>query len=263
MDSRCQLCGLEGESVNYVFLSCTIARQIWALSNFPVPRDGFHESSAFFNFQYLLIVRKRNAIPMDIRRPFPWILWILWKNRNKFLFEGKFYSPPETIVKIQADCAQWFFSQSVENSNEEKEESCSKSTKSLWMPPLKDWLKYNIGVSWDMNQKVVGGAWVLRDAEANVRLHSRRSFVDVNTLKEAKTICFLWAFESIHSLNYDKVIFSVEAVDLVGATTRPKTWPFFSQQVAVILDSLHNFWIGSWKIFLGEPTEHPFSSHKV
>lgn len=220
------------------------------MSNFPMPREGFHEKSAFVNFQYLLLARKRNEIPVDIRRSFPWVLSILWKNRNKFLFEGKLYLASETIGKIKSDSDQWFFAQSLERSGEARGEISSANVKINWRPPAKDWLKCNIDVSWDKRLKEVGGSWVLRDAEANVKMHSRRSFVEAVTLENAKMICLIWAIESRHSLNCNRVIFAIEAVDLVGATRRPKAWPSFSLQVAIILEALHNcFGLGFGKCF--------------
>lgn len=40
-DTRCQICGMEGEAMNHVLFTCSIARQSWALCNFPTPVNGF------------------------------------------------------------------------------------------------------------------------------------------------------------------------------------------------------------------------------
>ena len=45
VDERCQLCGREGEDINHALFVCDIARQVWALSEIPSPREGFHEAS--------------------------------------------------------------------------------------------------------------------------------------------------------------------------------------------------------------------------
>lgn len=35
VDTRCQICVLEGEYVNHVLFACTVAKQTWTLSSFP------------------------------------------------------------------------------------------------------------------------------------------------------------------------------------------------------------------------------------
>lgn len=52
-DSVCQICGLEGESINHVLFSCTLARQVWAISGFPSPQGGFDDCSVWTNMSYL------------------------------------------------------------------------------------------------------------------------------------------------------------------------------------------------------------------
>lgn len=70
METRCQVCGLEGESINHVLFTCTIARRTWALSNFPLPKDGFNKELVYENFYNLLQKRKDQKIPIEIRRSF-------------------------------------------------------------------------------------------------------------------------------------------------------------------------------------------------
>lgn len=246
IDLRCQACGVEGESVNHVLFSCSLARQVWALSNYPQTVEGFHQSSAFVNFQYLLQGMKRIEIPMVIRRSFPWILWFLWKNRNKFLFEGIMYLANETIDKIHEEESKWFLAKSLEGQCDSNLVVPQVNSPNCWKTPPQLWVKCNIGCSCDRNRYVVGGAWVLRDSLGNVILHSRRSFPGTESVEEARIICLKWSMESIHSHRFKRVIFEFEDSVLVSATTRPIAWPSFGFQSNAILDSLRHFL--EWKV---------------
>lgn len=99
-DVRCQVCGEEPESVNHVLFNCDVARQVWALSRVPAPSGGFESSSLLANFQYLYQIHLDKRLELRTKRSFPWILWRLWKNRNKFFFENLCFSPQDSIVKI-------------------------------------------------------------------------------------------------------------------------------------------------------------------
>lgn len=113
-NSCCQICGLGGESVNHVLFDCTIAKQTWALSNFPLPPNGFDHSSVYSNIYFVLKTRKNLLIPDNIRRSGAWILWSIWKNRNAFLFEGKLALGPSFINGIYKEVDHWFFIKSME-----------------------------------------------------------------------------------------------------------------------------------------------------
>lgn len=77
------------------------------LSNFPILEEGFNQISVFENFHYLLRIRKNVEVLLEIRRNFPWILWIVWRNRNTFVIKGKSYEPNITMEKISEDVHQW------------------------------------------------------------------------------------------------------------------------------------------------------------
>lgn len=77
LDWRCQFCGEDVESINHVLFTCPIARQLWALSNFSIPKDGYDQFSLFSNFHYLFSMEKMNYIPKEIRLSFPWVVWFL------------------------------------------------------------------------------------------------------------------------------------------------------------------------------------------
>lgn len=73
----CQTCGLEGESINHVLFTCTLARQVWAISGFPHPKEGFDQTSIYANMSYLFqIWRNHEEMRWNTKR-FPWLLWYL------------------------------------------------------------------------------------------------------------------------------------------------------------------------------------------
>lgn len=78
--------------------------------------------------------------------------------------------------------------------------------KKAWSPPQKGWLKFNIGVDWNVRNQRGRAAWGgVRDTSGRVlNMHSKRAFVNVTSLQEAKFKALLWTIESM--------------------ITRPKAW---------------------------------------
>lgn len=107
-DDRCQLCGFERESVNHGLFSCHLARICWDLSNIPSPINGFSESSVYENISYFLRLRNDGRSGPDTLRSWPWLLWYLWKHRNTFMFEGKFFEADEIVRKAKEEADSWF-----------------------------------------------------------------------------------------------------------------------------------------------------------
>ncbi|KAG7547654.1 Ribonuclease H domain [Arabidopsis suecica] len=246
IDDRCQTCGLQGESIGHALFSCSLSRQIWALSDFPSPPFGMDSVSIFSMIHHLLINRSNLKWPPMLRKSFPWIIWRIWKNRNIFFFEGKRFTALETVAKIKEDVEEWFLAQVIEE--EEKSNqlsrpvSSSDSSQSIsgspWSPPICGWLKCNVGVSWSKRNRMAGCAWVLRDEKGLVLFHSRRAFSNIVSCQDANLIGLLWAIDSMCSHRINKVFFALEDVVLLGAVLRPKAWPSFRFQRELILDTL-------------------------
>ncbi|XP_010495271.1 PREDICTED: uncharacterized protein LOC104772340 [Camelina sativa] len=226
-DSRCQRCGMEGESAKHVLFTCSVARQIWALYGYPNPLNGFDSESLYQNLYYLILVSKDSKVQVEIRKAFPWILWQLWKNRNLFSIEGKRFRAPVTISKIRENVQEWFHAQSLKEREAEAASHNLTQVKKHWSPPPFGWLKCNLASSWDKEFNVSGAAWVLRNETGEVLLHSRKSFAMIHSKMDACLQSWLWSIESMISHNLGKIIFASEDLELVGALQRPKAWPFF------------------------------------
>lgn len=50
----CQTYGLDGESINHILFSCTLAQKVWAISGFPHSRGGFDEMSVYVKIELSL-----------------------------------------------------------------------------------------------------------------------------------------------------------------------------------------------------------------
>lgn len=77
MDPVCQTCGFEGESINHILFTCSIARQVWALASVPSPEGGFDLVSHFSNFHFLLRTMTEDKLPVRISQVIPWTIWFL------------------------------------------------------------------------------------------------------------------------------------------------------------------------------------------
>ena len=184
IDTRCQICGLEGESINHVLFTCTIARQTWANSNFPHPPHGFDPSSVYSNIFYVLKTRINTLVPEQIRRKGPWLIWSIWKNRNSFLFEGKIALGPSLIRLIDDEVDHWYL---IKNADKQEKAIDLERKKRIifgWKPPPISWLKCDIASDWNNSNHQSGASWILRNSEGKVLMNGRRSFVGISSKLE-------------------------------------------------------------------------------
>ncbi|XP_018514383.1 uncharacterized protein LOC108871860 [Brassica rapa] len=248
VDRRCQTCGVEGETINHMLFECSYARQVWALSEIPNPRGGFDEDSVFANMNTLLTPSSRSQGRSEVKRRWPWILWLLWKRRNELNFKGRAFNAMELVQKAIHDSEEWFTAQMVEEEWQREERLNQPVVQRKWLPPETGWSMCNIGMEFDKSKLRVGAGWVLRNERGVVLCHSRRAFSACKNREDAKLIVAKWAIESMRSQRQSKVIFAGEFGDLFGATVRPEEWPSFQVQSSEIRKELEG--IEDWKLLV-------------
>ncbi|KAL9293822.1 putative ribonuclease H domain, reverse transcriptase zinc-binding domain-containing protein [Arabidopsis thaliana] len=204
IDDGCYMCHEANETINHILFQCPLARQVWALSLLQSPSNGFG-SSIFTNMNHILHNCKNLSISGSLRSVSPWIIWMLWKNRNKLLFED-------------AD--------------------------KKWIPPPMHELKCNIGAAWSRKNLWAGVSWVVRDNKGLVLFHSRRSFYQVLSFFDAKVKSWEYALESMNQLHLDRVTFGASSHDIIKALNNPNAWPALKGHVEALLSLIKGkpFW---------------------
>lgn len=245
LDTRCQVCSLEGESINHVIFSCALARQVWTMFDLPSPEHGFDSIGRFSNFSFLLKSYKNRFIPLSSRCLIP---WFIWKNRNGWLFEGKLYLASDVVKKAGEEKDQWFEARSIEDTVNLIEEEESSVAQTKWSKPPDNWLKCNVGSLGQKRKQMAGASWVFRGDKRTMLLHSRRYFAGQKNVDEEKLLVLVWAVESMGFHRVNNVIFAYESPELVGSVTRPKVWPSFGFHSAEILKALEKFTF--WSLIL-------------
>lgn len=228
IDPTCSACGRASESICHILFHCDKARLCWELSNVPLPQAGFSKTSVFLNMVHLLKISADHRVEEDIRKVFPWLLWQIWKARNALIFKETSTEPHRiaTIAFEEADL--WAKAQSSVPGTE-----LSIKTKT-WCSPPEGSLKCNVGVSWINSRRNCGVSWILRDSGGITLMHSRRSYSNIKSKQEACLYAMMWAFESMHSLRHNNIIFEAASVETRQALLYPTTVPELHHIISVI-----------------------------
>lgn len=106
-DSQCIRCQAGEESVNHLLFQCPFARLVWALSNFPAPRNGIMVDSLYTNLYRVMTVSTEHPQDADAEKLGSWLMWRLWKNRNELSVKGVEFDALETVQKAKEDMLEW------------------------------------------------------------------------------------------------------------------------------------------------------------
>jgi len=227
IEDGCSMCPEKNETLNHILFQCPLARQVWALTPMQSPNHGFGDS-IFTNVNHVIGNCHNTELSPHLRYVSPWIIWILWKNRNKRLFEGIGSVSLSIVGKALEDCKEWLKAHEL---------ICSKEpTKDLtWIPPLMNELKCNIGIAWSKKHQMAGVSWVVRNWKGRVLLHSRCSFSQISSHFDAKIKGWNYAVESMDQFKFDRVTFGASTHDIIKAMHKPNQWPALRAQIDDLL----------------------------
>lgn len=105
-------------------------------------------------------------------------------------------------------------------------------------------------MDWDKSQGKCGVAWVVRDEEGKVNLHSIRAFFNIKSKEEAYFQALMWAVESFHSHHLDRITISSDDTTFTNVILRPRAWPNFKYQHAELMKRLEK--IKWWRLVTEE-----------
>lgn len=97
--------------------------------------------------------------------PYPWILWILWNNMNKFVFENKLFSEESSVLKAMQDARAWNSAQPCVD-----KASLPPSVVSIHhFPPPSNSYTWSVfsDAAWNASNGNCGLGWCLRDDDAS------------------------------------------------------------------------------------------------
>ena len=106
VDPACKRCG-EAESINHLFFHCEFARKVWLNAPFSTAPDfsGLLDLAGMWTDLCSITCLPPSGITAGSLAP--WILWSIWKERNKFVFEGISASAESTLSKAIGLAREW------------------------------------------------------------------------------------------------------------------------------------------------------------
>lgn len=112
VDPTCKRCG-DRETELHVLLSCPYAERVWDL----VPCLFKPNAQSIRSVAELLTQCHRMIslppVGLGTTPLYPWILWLLWINRNQLVFENKIYTEDSTVLKVVLDAKAWMAAQTL------------------------------------------------------------------------------------------------------------------------------------------------------
>ncbi|XP_013615183.1 PREDICTED: uncharacterized protein LOC106321468 [Brassica oleracea var. oleracea] len=168
----------------HTFFFCEFARKVWA----EIPLKHTVHIAVDETFK-TAITRFRKAIclpPVGVTTNImPWTCWMIWKERNTLIFEGKSRTPEEIAAKALGLAREWKQAQQIQQTKGKKIPSYRQDQRSQ-----QDLIECRTDAAWDKGQRKAGLAWIFTGLQnpAQNRGHTTQDFVNSPLIAEALAV---------------------------------------------------------------------------
>ena len=185
IDHNCKRCG-SLESINHLIFHCPYAREVWKLA----PLAGSFGISGLTDLRAdWSDLHSQKCLPPTgiISTPLiPWIMWSLWKARNKFVFENHAGAPADTLSQAIVAARDWELAQTPKG---------ERPPIPMKPPSLETANVARSDAAWSSSSQLAGLGWVVLNQDHKT-LHQRGRrlipsalIAEGLALKEAVTAC--------------------------------------------------------------------------
>jgi hypothetical protein len=103
-NDRCTLCNASSENANHLMLTCPFAKSLWQMltQSHRAVANIAHRSTTLSGWWKKIARFRKSKTKKELTTLSVYVLWHLWKERNRRIFENKICTPEGLLVQIRA-----------------------------------------------------------------------------------------------------------------------------------------------------------------
>lgn len=212
-DEVCPICSSVVEDINHTLLGCDWTRAVWFGSPFCLAPQGAPTSSfACWLESFLSLLTSADPDPTQNIAYLAFLLWEIWKMRNRSVFEG--LAPNPRLCLKNAASLLLESVAILEGQIHLQNDNSSQSFPIHWKKPPASFLKCNTDASFSLHSRKASGAYIFRDESGSVSCGAARKFY-ANSPLGAEALILREAVQVALNLDQKKVIFESDYKQLI------------------------------------------------
>lgn len=207
IDPLCKRCG-SSESITHLLFHCRYAQRVWQLAPFTTDLDTSGIIDLQASWDYLCKLKCLPPTGLTSGSLVPWILWLIWKARNKFVFEGHSSEPEDTLSMAIVLAREW-------NSEQRKDPIARTNLTPPLAPPPPATVVVRTDAAWASSTHDAGLGWVLLGNPGTQSFS--KSLKCVSSVLAAEGLALREAVRSCADRGMKKVAFESDSAQLIKA----------------------------------------------
>lgn len=207
VDPRCKRCR-ESKSIIHLFFHCRFAQQVWRDAPLALGFDPRGIVDLESRWTALCATPCLPPTGLATSQLFPWILWTLWKERNRFVFNGYSASPEDTLATAIRSAKEWEQGHMIEKSTPPRSLPVTKETHTAATIVRSD-------AAWRKEDKKAGLGWTVKTSRFEIRMKKTQWHVSSPLIAEGLAIREAMLFCREHGL--DNILLECDSSQLIRA----------------------------------------------
>ncbi|XP_020875826.1 uncharacterized protein LOC110227063 [Arabidopsis lyrata subsp. lyrata] len=216
IESHCPRCPTAEETINHVLFQCPFAKMVWQLSNTPILQTHRFDDDTEDNVSHIINSYQNKNLTLSQKLVPIWLLWRIWKARNKLVFNKFLESPSKIVLQVEAEIQEYI--NSLNNSQTSTNIPPNhRFVADKWVRPPPTVFKCNFDAGFDVETHKATGGWIIRDNHGNPKAWGSSKLTHVSSPLEAEAKALLVAMQQVWIRGLKDLQFEGDSEILINA----------------------------------------------